>query len=419
MQTMQRIPMPTRHFALSALLAAVLAGCGGGGGGGDAGVASAAASGATPDTIAPSVTSAAPLPSAPADVPAPAPAPAAAGVSLADYGGVCDGRTDNSAAISRGIADTKSKGVALLIPSGQCNFGAVIKLDSAKISGNGASSVLYATNYQQASIFMYGSGASVTNVKLTGADAPGRQAAWESTKITVMGATDFVIDGVTIDKAPAASIQTAKNASRGTITNNHISNSLADSIHMTDGANGMTVTGNVIENSGDDGIAVVSYGYDGNYVSNVTARNNIVRGNRWGRNMSIVGGKNVVYENNLLENNPQYACMYVAQEAGYNSKGVDTVTLQRNTMNNCGSTSTSHGGVLVYSDGGAAVNNVAVLANAINQQGQNGIRAYGSMVTGLRVEGNQITGANPATTISTPGTVVVPYSGGPVGYVAP
>jgi hypothetical protein len=41
------------------------------------------------------------------------------------------------------------------------------------------------------------------------------------------------------------------------------------------------------------------------------------------------------------------------------------------------------------------------------------------MVTGLRVEGNQISGANPATTISTPGTVVVPYAGGPVGYVAP
>jgi hypothetical protein len=305
------------------------------------------------------------------------------------------------------------------MPSGQCNFGTVIKLDSAKISGNGPTSVLYATNYQQASIFMYGTRPSVTNVKLTGASAPGRQSAWESTKITIMGASDFVIDSVTIDKAPAASIQTAKNATRGTISNNHITNSLADSIHMTDGASYMTVTGNVIENSGDDGIAVVSYGYDANFVNNVTARNNIVRGNRWGRNMSIVGGKNVVYENNLLENNPQYACMYVAQEAGYDSKGVDTVTLQRNTMNNCGSTTTNHGGVLVYSDGGAAVNNVAILANAINQQGQNGIRAYGSMVTNLRAEGNQIAGANPATTISTPGAVVVPYAGGAVGYVAP
>jgi hypothetical protein len=179
------------------------------------------------------------------------------------------------------------------------------------------------------------------------------------------------------------------------------------------------VTGNVIENSGDDGIAVVSYGYDVNYVNNITARNNVVRGNRWGRNMSIVGGKSVVYENNLLENNPQYACMYVAQEAGYNSKGVDTATLQRNTMNNCGSTTTGHGGVLVYSDGGAAVNNVRVLNNAINQNGQNGIRAYGSMVTGLRVENNKIAGANPATTISTPGAVVTAYTSGTVGYVAP
>lgn len=345
--------------------------------------------------------------------------PTPAGISLTSYGGACDGRTDNSAAITRGIADTKAKGVALLIPAGQCNFSSVIKLDSGKIAGSGVTSVLYATNYQAASIFMYGSAPSVTNLKLTGAAAPSRQSAWESTKITIFGATNFVIDSVTIDGAPAASIQTAQNASHGTITNNHISNSLADSIHMTDGANYMTVNNNVIENSGDDGIAVVSYGYDANYVNNITARNNIVRNNRWGRNMSVVGGKNVLYENNLLQNNPNYACVYIAQESGYATKGVDSVTVQRNSFENCGSITTGHGGVLVYSDGGAAVNNVQVVSNLMTQQGQNGIRAYSSLVTGLQVENNKISGANPALSITTPGATVLPYTSGAVGYVAP
>ena len=411
----QREISSRRLLALSALAAAVLAGCGGGGGGDPAATALTNATGVAEAGTGSDASAVA----APSPAPATAPAAAPTGLNLASYGAACDGRTDDTAAIARGIDAAKAAGQALVIPAGQCNYSDVIRLDGVKLVGYGASSVLYSTNWQREAIFMSGAGPSVSSVKLTGVAAPSRQAAWEMTRITVMGATDFVIDGVTIEGSAAAGIQTAQAPKRGKITNNVIRNTGADSIHMTDGASYITVEGNQIENSGDDGIAVVSYSYDAVRVNNITARSNIVRNNRAGRNMSVVGGGQILYQNNLLQGNPRYTCMLLAQEAGYGSKGSDDVRFEGNTIENCGSTSTGHGGILIYSDGQQPINNVVVLNNLINQQGQNGIKAYNSSTYGLSIENNKISGANPALDVSTPGATVVPYTSGTVGYAAP
>ncbi|WP_427913125.1 right-handed parallel beta-helix repeat-containing protein [Ramlibacter sp. MMS24-I3-19] len=353
-----------------------------------------------------------------AAAPAPAGGPAVADVSLTTYGGVCDGRTDNNAAIARGIADTQAKGVALLIPAGQCNFSQVIHLDSGKISGSGPDSVLYATDWQQASIFMSGDGPSVTKVKLTGAASPGRQENWENTKITTMGATNFVIDSVTIEGAPAASIATARNTSHGRITNNTIRNSLADSIHMTEGASYITVEGNTIENSGDDAIAVVSYSENPTAVNNITARNNVIRNNKDGRGMSIVGGRTVLYENNYIEGNPKWACMYFAQESSFATWNVIGVTAQRNTLKNCGGLETGQGAVMVFSDG-LANDDIQLVSNDIIQDSRNGIRYFGPQ-TRVLLQNNRYSGSGAAYDgAPSLDVTIVPYTSGPVGYVAP
>jgi len=341
-------------------------------------------------------------------------------IQLADYGAVCDGATDNSVAIARGLAEAKAKNLPLVIPTGQCNFSDVIRIDGVKMTGSGASSVLYATNWRRAAIFMSGAAPAVSNVKLTGVAAPSRQAAWEMTKITLFGASDFVIDRVTIEGAPAASIQTAKRATRGRITNNVIRNSLSDSIHMTDGASYITVENNLIEYSGDDGIAVVSYKYDGARVNHITARNNVVRHNKHGRNLSVVGGSQVIYENNLVQNNlAGYACLYIAQENSYSTYSVLDVNANRNTLQNCGSMATGHAAAMIFSDGGEANNNIALLGNDIIQNGQDGIRYFGPQ-TNIRLEQNRIGGARMAYVGgAVPGVTVIPYTNGSVGYVAP
>ncbi len=349
-----------------------------------------------------------------------APAASVPGVAITSFGAVCDGRTNNSAAIASAIASAKSRGLPVLIPAGVCAYGDLVRLDGVKLIGSGDTSVLYALDVSRSAIFMYGDGVEVRHLKLSGVKATTRRVEWEATRITLFGATNFVIDRVTIDGAAAAGIATAKSAHHGRITYNNITNTLADSIHITDKASDITIENNRIENSGDDGIAVVSYRQDGDPVKRITARNNVIINNKWGRLMSVVGGNNVLYENNYLENNlGGGACLYIAQENSYNTWGAHDVVVQRNTMKNCGGAAFGHGAVMVYSDGADTNTNITLTRNDIYQNGQSGIRVFSAMNSGIRLDSNRIQGANPALDISSPGVSVVPYTSGAVGYVAP
>jgi hypothetical protein len=165
---------------------------------------------------------------------------------------------------------------------------------------------------------------------------------------------------------------------------------------------------------------VVSYVKDGGLVHHITARNNVIVDNKWGRQMSVVGGSDVLYENNLLQSNlASYACLYIAQEAGWATYGARNVVAQRNTLAACGGTSTGHGAVMVFSDGQEANSNISLIRNDIQQGGQAGIRIFSAMNSGVVVDSNRVQGASPALAISTPGVTVVPYVSGEVGYVAP
>jgi len=372
----------------------------------------------TPATTAPASTSAATT--APASTPAPTTttqAPANA-VDITAFGAVCNGTFNNSTAIASAIASAKSKGVAVFIPAGVCAYGDVIRLDGVKLQGTGDASVLHALDWNREAIFMYGDGAEVRQLKLTGVKAPAREAAWEKTRITLFGAKNFVIDSVSIEGSAAAGIQTAQATNNGRITNNKIKDTLADSIHMTDRASYITLENNRIENAGDDGIAVVSYRENGGLVDHITARNNTIVNNKWGRQMSVVGGSNVLYENNHLENNlGQRACLYIAQESSYSTYGAHDVMARQNTLKNCGGASIGHGAVMVYSDGQEANTNISLIRNDVQQNGQSGIRIFSVMNTGITVDSNRVQGANPALDITSPGVLVVPYVSGSVGVL--
>jgi hypothetical protein len=267
---------------------------------------------------------------------------------------------------------------------------------------------------------MSGASPAVTRLKLTGATAPSRQAPWEMTRITVFGATDFVIDGVVIEGAAAAGIQTARGATRGRITNNVVRNTLSDGIHLTGGASHLLVAGNLVEWTGDDGIAVVSYRRDPVRVSHVTARDNVVRNNRFGRNMSVVGGAHVLYENNLMQNNlAGLACLYIAQEGGsLPTRGSSDVTAVRNTLEDCGGVARMHAAAMVFGDGAEANERIWLLDNDIRRAGHAGIRVHGTNA-GVRLEANRITGAARPLDLQGPSVTTIPYSGGPAGYAPP
>jgi parallel beta-helix repeat protein len=384
----------------TAMAMAIVAGCGGGSDG-------STAAAAQPDGDAAGADKATVI------------APPAGAIDIRSTGARCDGSFDNSAAIASAIAAAKARRVAVFVPGGTCAYGDVIELDGVKLVGAGDSSVLYALNPLRESIFMYGSGTQVSHLKLSGRKASTRQAEFEATRIALFGATNFVIDKVTIDGSTAAGIQTARSSNHGRITNNVIRNTLADSIHMTGKASYITVENNRIENSGDDGIAVVSYRSDGGLTHHITARDNVVLNNKGGRQMSVVGGGNVLYENNRLENNTaQAACLYFAQEASYATYAAHDVVARYNTLKTCGGAATDHGAVHVFSSGEETNTNITLVRNDLVQNGQQGIRV-GTGSSGVRVDSNRVRGAIPALDIMSPGVTVIPYTSGAVGYVAP
>jgi parallel beta-helix repeat protein len=347
-------------------------------------------------------------------------APPAGAIDIRSTGARCDGSFDNSAAIAAAIASAKAKRVAVYVPAGTCAYGDVIRIDGVRLVGAGDASVLYALNPSREAIYMFGSGVEVSLLKLSGRKASTRTPNWEATRISLFGATDFVIDKVSIDGSAGAGIQTAWSTNNGRITNNTIRNTLADAIHMTDKASYITVEGNRIEAAGDDGIAVVSYRRDGGLVKNITARNNVVLGNKWGRQMSVVGGSQVLFENNHLENNlAQAACLYIAQEASYATYAAHDVVARYNTLKTCGGAATGHGAAMVFSSGEEINTNITLARNDIVQNGQAGIRVFSAYNNGVRVDSNRVQGASPALDIRSAGVTVIPYSSGSVGYVAP
>ena len=334
------------------------------------------------------------------------------GVDPREFGAKCDGATDDAAAITAAIASAKAKGQPVLLPAATCAYGAVLTLDGVKMVGRGDASTLWALDASHEAIFLRGSGAEVRNLKLTGVKPSARAAPWEGVRIVAFGASNFVIDNVTIDGSTATGIQTARSATEGVISNNRISNTLADGIHITGQASYITIVGNVIQGTGDDGIAVVSYQRDKGLSHHITALRNTISDNKGGRGMSVVGGSDVLYEQNRISNSGRYACLYLAQEDAWKTLPISNVVARNNTLSNCGSAITGHAAVMVFADS-AANAGVQILRNDIAQSGQSGIRMFG-LNNDVTIDGNRVSGARQALQLPT-GVKATPYSAGTVG----
>lgn len=364
--------------------------------------------------VAPPAPAPTPSPGAPSPAPAPAPVPT-------DPGDYVD--TTSYVSLEAGIAAAGAAGKALRIPANTTvTQNGVQYLDGVLVFGeHPTTSVINATDSENTAFFLQGDGAGLMNLKIQGAVHPSRLAAWEATRITIDGATNFVIEGVTIVGSSAAGIQTKSGASGGTITNNTISDTNADSIHITDGASNIEIDFNVIQRAGDDGIAVVSYQGDSATCSQITARNNRVLDNVGGRNMSVVGGSTIVYQNNFISGNSAgNAGLYIAQEENvdFQTRAVSGVIAQYNTIEDVGSDG-GHAAVMIFADSSEGVTNVHAFRNDVIQGNEDAFRFFGTL-TNIRLDRNKITGpGEDYSGAPHAGVTITPWTEGAVGYVAP
>lgn len=311
-------------------------------------------------------------------LPPPPPGP----ISVTTCGATANDTNDDLAAFQQCAARAKLFDRELSIPSGNFILSDIVTFDSITVRGAGKTlTTLTSTNPQRGSIDLRGDGVELRSLKHTFETVvPRGNGENEKNSITLYDASNFTIDNVWVNKSSTAGIF-IRNGSYGTITNNTVEDTNADGIHMTHGSSYITVENNVVTSVGDDCIAVVSYTPDGPRAHHITIRGNDVGYDSEARGVSVVGGADILIENNEI-NNTRYAGIYISVEAEWNTANVDRVTLTGNTIDHTGTYAESgHPNVLVYCSQGnldeITFNNNTII-NAVNS----GIGVWGGGTIG-------------------------------------
>jgi parallel beta-helix repeat protein len=170
--------------------------------------------------------------------------------------------------------------------------------------------------------------------------------------VRIVGNTIAPVDGsVDHNSASAGGIMLLR-AVDFIVSGNTIARTLADGIHITSGSNEGKVFGNTVRETGDDMIAVVSYAATGlaalntaadlraNYyervnsglVQNVLISGNNLAGQYWGRGISVVGGRSITIDKNVIDNTPIGAAILLARETSYQTFGTRNIRVTNNLI---------------------------------------------------------------------------------------
>jgi hypothetical protein len=312
-------------------------------------------------------------------------------ISITDFGAKGDGRTDNTAAIQRAFDEAAKTGATVFIPEGVFNHSGVLRARGIDIEGVGDASHLRATTPTASAIHLTGDGPSIQDVMISVVGVTKRINGYDNGGITLIGATNFRVEDVTID-SPAATGILLHAARDGVVKDNTVRNTGADSIHMVDESRNLVIENNHIIRSGDDGISVVSYGKHGGPVTDIVVRNNLVEDNKWARGLSVVGGERIQLLDNTVKSPADHAGIYIAQEDSYDTLGVRDVTVSGNRLIDAGGTKTGHGAITVYSAGTRGIEGVRFEDNWIEQSRKHGVTINGSKVNGIALDANVFDG---------------------------
>lgn len=311
---------------------------------------------------------------------APAPDPATAIDVRQAYG-------TSDAAVRRAVDAARSAGKSLYFAAGTYQYNGFLILDGVSAFGDGPSSVLQAQDPASSAVIMRGVNVSLRNLKITSPAASKRVGPHNAGGVYVDRARGFLVEGVTVSRVESAGM-IVLGASNGTIADNVVSGSFSDGIHMTGGSHDIVVRGNQVRDTGDDMIAVVSYRADGVLSSDITIVDNDVRGQKWGRGISVVGGRNVTVQSNTIAET-WGAGVLVNSDGSFDTYGTTGVRVLQNAISGTDRGRIHHGGIHVEGWPGQAVQGTLVSGNTITDASYRGI-VVGANTDATVVEGNRV-----------------------------
>jgi len=261
-------------------------------------------------------------------------------LSIASYGATGNDTTDDTTAINNTINAAKAQGKSVYIPPGTF-YHKEFTLDGVSMTGeSNTTAILYAFDAVNNTVFVRGSGVTVSNLQIKSASSVRTAVDWP---LFIDVASNFTIDGIIVDGGNSGGILNF-GGSNGKIINNTVSNTLADAIHNTNAAHDIIIANNTVRNAGDDMIAVVSYGTP--VVRNVLIQDNDVAENDWGRGITSVGSSDITIQGNKIGRTGHGAGILIATEPAFTSPPLSNILIMNNQLSN-NSGSTGHGAFLV------------------------------------------------------------------------
>lgn len=312
--------------------------------------------------------------------------------SIASYGAVGDGATNNAKAIQNAFNYATAHRCVALIPAGKFAYSGTVTATAIAVEGVGAASVLLPLDLANEALILTGNGPSVSNLSMRSYATLRLDTPW-SGMIWVDNATNYSVKNVLINGSSSIGIMSYGSA-KGTVSGNTIENTLADSITQIAGSNTITVSGNKILNSGDDGISIVSYVAYPPIVSAIIVTGNTITNNLWGRGMSVVGGNNVTFKGNYVSNPDGGSDIYIASESEFDTLGVSGVTVSGNALLASGP---DQGSITIYNSQGRKykIAGVSITGNQMVDPGYVAVETTGNGQLNAIVENNIDYSSNP------------------------
>lgn len=273
------------------------------------------------------------------------------------------------------------------LPAGTFRHSGLLMIDGIEVSGEGDQTVLIGTTSNQSAIVVKGSGSKLSNIKIS-FKGTSRSSYDEAALVLIGEADNFVVEKLSLEGGNQAGFF-VRDSGPGQIKGNKIRNTLADSIHITKKSHDITVADNITHNSGDDGIAVVSYEKDRGLSYNIAILNNMVIDNKYARGISVIGGRNILIADNLIQCKAGYAGIMMASESSFKTYGVKYVKVERNTVKSCGGSRTGHGAIMISRDN-ADNEAIQILENKVIDAQADGILIEGEKNTNILIHGNKI-----------------------------
>lgn len=265
-----------------------------------------------------------------------------------DAGAVGDGRTDDTAALQRVLAELRPQ-ERLELTAGRTYLHSdvlVVGVPDVLVLGGGT---LLAADESRSSLQVEADRVTVQDVRLAVRSTTRRWDAPAQHRLYVGAHTGVVLERVQVTGSAAAGVFLA-GATDFLLADLAVSDTRADGVHLTGGSARGTVRAPHISRSGDDAVAVVSYLGDGALCHDIAVSHPRVDTTTGGRGLTVVGGEDVSYTDIDVRGSAA-AAVYVACEGDpYNTFPTRRVQVRGGTVQGANTDAEiDHGSVLVYS----------------------------------------------------------------------